>query len=652
MALATATLASEGSSPGKSEGYVSSWMSYLREPSPVSDLPTPDRLVLVAVLADETTVRLGPAHFYPQSAVYRMEDGNIEVPESTKGLDGVYTTDTGCYRVMSEPEYADLKRREEERLSAKASAAISSPRASRAPLPIPDPMPIKAMATLSVNPAPIGCGMHAKMATVIAVGPRNIAASVQRAKAIAETARGNNNVVTYVVLGAADDAEAQAALAIDGQCVLLAGANELRALQPRDARRAMRLYLAKATLLECIPGSGMGTSDDGSGGVWTLPTSPVPLNGTLAALASRGKLSEIEWKDALNAQWTDWYTRYNAGSGPLVPADAELLRAYTSFSTKPATPPLAWAAPNSSAVLGNSDGPPFGFTDQTLSWRHEWPEPRERWSSTGGGYASVYWTVTTWCTNTQAALRHQPPLLDLQAEADELQDDVSTTLASLVAYTAPGGDEPFKTRFNDLKGTLGPVVMGGGDGKEPLRVTWWTVPDRTGGVLMLLPESYVRHVLAVYNVRARTSHGEPLLCATGFLVLADADALHINFGGVQPGEVEEMRRSFGKRLWIPNGATARDAAAAVEGLSKSPEAAEGLKSFRTQMDSDAAQSSAMLMPGDRVPATGERTVYYTLGTSEDHLSGLRVRWILPEPTAPTLVVDAFEGGAQLAYEIE
>ena len=150
---------------------------------------------------------------------------------------------------------------------------------------------------------------------------------------------------------------------------------------------------------------------------------------------------------------------------------------------------------------------------------------------------------------------------------------------------------------------------------------------------MLLPEAYVRHVLEAYNASAPEFATEAMLCVTGLLLLADADSL--------PMRSEDI---LGRRLWIPSDLSRDLNQMAAEFEDRL--AQDATRSFRTQMDTDALQSSSHINPGGRVAVDGCE-VYYTRVTSSDHLSGLRVRWALPDATSPTLVVD---GDAQKAYE--
>lgn len=636
----------------------SSWLAYLTAPSglPPPELPTPEEWVMAALLEDGRTVNLGDARFYPVSRTYRLVEGSLSVAEETLGLDGVYTTDSGRYRILAADQFEALKKLEAQQAASAAAAAISS----GSPLAPIDAAavqraatPTAAMAALSVvdqAPAPVGCSAHAKMSTLIAVGPSNVDLAARRAKSVADMARANNNVVTFVVLGVANDAEAAAALALPTPRVFLAGANELRALGSRAARGAIRLYLREAVLLAFADASSL---DDGAG-AWMLPASSVPLDGTLAALEPRGDLSFAAWKRALNAQWRSWYARFHDDSAELDTRDTELLRAYTSFPRVARHPPLVGFPAGATALLHTLDGPPFGLIDHAIAWtpgRSDadlWPLPCERWACAGRGGASVYWSACSWCHNTQAAMRAGAPALDAQLTLDDLQYDVMTTLATLLTHTRPGGAQPYKARLESMHGVLGPVVLAGRASNEPMRVTWWTLKDAPS-LLVLLPEAYVRAALPDYAMRLSGAHDEALLASSGLLALAAVDELPIQFAGLTDVELDGERTVFGPRIWAPTGSAPVDWLKAAQGI---PDARDALVVYRTQQDAEADRLAARLAPGQRVGGFTDHLVFYTSSHSDDQLDGLRVRWAFAagQRDKPTLDVDTHASGRQLPYE--
>lgn len=652
-----------------STSALASWYDYLTAPAEGGpEQPTGEEFVLAAVLADETIVKIDDkARFYAGTRTYRSVGAKLELPEAARGADGVYTIDSGIYRVMTAIEYTATKRAEAARAEAVASAAVSSPRATRASSPARTPASLGVgIAQLSLSSASTGCGAHAKMVTLVAVGPRHIRRALERAAPVLEQARRANNETVTIVLGVADEREAEEALRVKGRSVLLAGAHELAHLA-QGLTGPMRAYLRHALLLDCVAGSAAGMSANGGGGAWALPADAVPLDALPLALESRGVADLVEWKDALNRQWREWFARFERAQGAALDEDdAALLAAYTSFPTAAATkrhPPLPELPADATAVVGLRHAPPFGGVDHTIRWSiakgaggayRAWPEPAARWASTGGGSASVYWSLVTWCGSTSAALRAAapPPVLDLHTDEDELQAEVETTLVSLLTYAAPDGTQPFLARFDDLQGVVGPVVLGGRDDAQPMRCVWWALPDRAGGVLMLLPEAYVQMAMEGYAAQTPSTHGQSYLASQGFLALADADALPMQFSGVEPTEYDAELSAFGRRLWIPNGATEREASEAAVAVDSAPKAAAAVPTFRLQRDAELAQSGGALVPGARIPSAAARSTWFTSASSDEALSGLRVRWVrsATAPHLPTLDVDTYGGGAQLAYE--
>ena len=576
----------------------SSWLNYLTAPGPGTavDLPAPDKLVLVAVLDDGRTANLGPALYYPTSGVYRMIEGALEVTESTRGKDGVFVTDTGRYRVMTMFEHSSLRRDEAAAATRAAAAAIAPP-----PAPKATDAALRASTSLSaltISPAATGCSAHAQMATVVAVGPTHIALSLERIRPLIEIARSNHNHVTIVVLGVANDAEAEAALAVPTPRLFLAGANELETLRGRKTVGPRRVYLREAVLIGLVRGSGTGYAADGSNGVWCLPASPVPLDGSLdgslAAVEPRADKTMVQWHLALNTQWRDWYTRYEKNIA-LDERDNALLRAYTSFQTLPVHPPVASLPAKSTTLLASGGGPSFGAVDHSILWRegrkadHLWPSPCERWASTPVTTiaASPYWAVATWCHNTQSALRMPRPTFDLQLTLDDLQYDMWTTLATLALHKRKSGEAAPTRIVQRLKGTLGPVILAGRANDEPMRVSWWTDEEECGTTTILMPEAYVHVVLADYNVKLASGNTRALLCSQGFLCLANADEIPVEFTGVTAGELDGERAAFGPRLWhSPSGGIQ----GALGELHDAPQPSKGLVVYRSQTDADQLSS--------------------------------------------------------------
>jgi len=604
-------------------------------------MPTPDTYVMIALLDDGGSARLGTARYYPVSQTFRLAEGNLEVPAAARGIDDVYSTDSGHYRIMTPSQHLELKKQEAMAAAEAAQVAITPK--------LPVPMPITHMASLNISPpapAPTGCGLHAQISTVIAVGPANVELAARRAEPLAMLARKNNNVVTHVVLGAATDADALAALQLPTPRVFLAGANELVALRDRSATGPIRQYLKEAVLVASISPTAKVDSSDPDQVLWLLPASPVPLDGTLAALVQQMRRTLLIWSIALNTQWREWYERYNGTRDTLNAEEEALLRAYTSFPVVQRHPPLSGLTRSAMGLIGTIEGAPVGLVDHTIGWAPQkkggyWPVPSSRWATTGTPTrdGSVYWAVASWCMNTQAAVRVPPPLLDHQLTFNDLEYDVTQVLATLLTHTLQGGARPYRAGMTRMKGVLGPVVVAGRGGNEPMRLTYWTL-EGAPAVTLMLPEAYAQDVLSDYNVTL----GERVLLSTqGFSLLARSDEVAIAFSGLSDAELDSERTLFGSRLWVHAKSGAPPLAVVLPAVP-----ARAMIAYRTQLDAN-AKPNDLIVPGTRVVDNAGAQSYYTVTTSEDSLCGLRVCWSSAEGR-PILDVDTFEGGAQVAYE--
>ena len=118
-----------GSGSNASAGWLpaSDAFSYLWDSSPASGvgsgvLPSvPEQVseetyVLLTELedGDKTLVQIGNAKYYHESKTYRMVDGSVELPVSARNAEGLFVVETGRYRVMTEEEHAESKRKKAE----------------------------------------------------------------------------------------------------------------------------------------------------------------------------------------------------------------------------------------------------------------------------------------------------------------------------------------------------------------------------------------------------------------------------------------------------------------------------------------------------------------------------------------------------------
>lgn len=534
----------------------------------------------------------------------------------------------------SQQEHTALKRGEAARAVREASNAIESPPAATNTV-------LRASTSLSaltIKPAPIGCSPHAQMATVIAIGPAHIRLALAHINPIIKCARANDNIVTVVVLGVQDNNEAEAALKTPIPRILLAGARELKVLRKRDDNGFVRNYLHEAVLVGLVQGSVEGYGDDGLNGVWCLPSAPVPLDKSTEAIEPRGDKTMAKWQLAINTQWSGWYTRYNQKTTELDEKDISLLQAYTSFPEYPRHPPVSQLPRLSIALMAMDSGPVFGTIDHTILWRggirlnELLPFPCKKWATTSRPGGSPYWAVASWCTNTQSALKTSAPSPDVELTFDQLQYDVLCTTRTAIALLKRAEDVEMP------RGVLGPVVLAGRSNNEPMRVSWWTSAEGTP-LLMLLPEAYVHIALKDYDSKHVAGQRQALLCSQGFLVLANEDEVPIKFAvaGLTASEPDGKRAALGPRLWH-----VRETAinSALLELHDAPAPRDGRVSYRTQTDAEADWARGLLKVGARVGTSRTHSVFYTNTTSEDQLSGLRVRWT--GPYWPVLDVDTVQ----------
>ena len=620
-------------------------MSFLT--TPVStDVPAPEPYVLVAVLDNGKTANLGMAQHFPARKVYRMMNGSLEVAEWTRGLDGVFVTDSGRYRVLTQHEHTLLKRKEAARETRAAAVAIAPPPPARVDTVMKASTSLSA---LTIKPAAVGCGLQAQKATVFAVGPKHIELAMARIRPLIEMARNNKNVVTIVVLGVENDAEAEAAAKVPTPRIFMAGARELDVLRNRKTHGPTRVYLQEAVLIGLVRGSVLDYGDDGSNGVFCLPAHPVPLDGSLSAIEPRAGKHMAQWISALNSQWLSWYKRYDNTITVLDDRETALLSAYTSFPQQALHPHTKWLPHGSTALTASgSNGQTFGVVDHTIKWRDGrkpeelWPEPCRRWTATpSAGSTSPYWSVATFCGNTSAALCAPMPALDVQLTLQDVEYDTFVTLATLKTRNVASSLEL-------LKGVIGPIILAGRGDEEPMRVTQWRT-NQQENLVLLLPESYVQFVLSDYATAHGTQHGKPLICSQGFLALANADVVPVEFSNLTDVEQPDERDRFGARIWRVPKTTGAGAGLALDGLRNLPDALSGLAAYRTQLDADADSFRLLLRPGQRVGTSSTHSVFYTSTVSNDALCGLLVRWSL-DGGRPTLDSDTEAGGLQTAYE--
>jgi hypothetical protein len=241
-------------------------------------------------------------------------------------------------------------------------------------------------------------------------------------------------------------------------------------------------------------------------------------------------------------------------------------------------------------------------------------------------------------------MRTPLPSLDVQLTLDDLQYDVWSTLATLALYAQKEREATALGLLQQFRGVLGPVVLAGRGNNESMRVSYW-IKNNGAPMIMLIPEAYVQVVLADYNSKRPSGHGQALLCSQGFLVLSNVRQVPIEFSGLTPSELDGERVAFGPRLWS---VSHESMDSVLPELHSNPEQRNGLVAYRTQSDADAEWTRGLLQPGARVGTSATHSIFYTNTTSDDQLSGLRVCWAAGD--RPVLDVDTVSHGAQSVYE--
>jgi hypothetical protein len=244
-------------------------------------------------------------------------------------------------------------------------------------------------------------------------------------------------------------------------------------------------------------------------------------------------------------------------------------------------------------------------------------------------------------------------MLDRSLQETDYQYDVSLTLSSLLTHEI-NGVKPFESIFAEMRGLVGPRVRGGRDGTEWLRAIYWTHASMQGGALMLLPEAYIKMMLANYDQDLkRPGDNPPTLCSQGFMVLPSDEVIPIKVPGRTLDEQEYVANSMGPRIWT---LCKRGVRSCYQMDTHHEAALESMKNklpVWTSLLKDSLGDVALeLHPGDRVPSGPERTILYTSTSSLDGLAGLCVRWTLADSNLPTLDVDsALDSGVQAQFEI-
>ena len=132
-------------------------------------------------------------------------------------------------------------------------------------------------------------------------------------------------------------------------------------------------------------------------------------------------------------------------------------------------------------------------------------------------------------------------------------------------------------------------------GAEVLRTVQWD--RRDSSFLTLLPEAYVRHVLADYDRSfVELASPGPHTVLSSFLILPDDDVVLLRFPDLTGAEQVDAANELGNRIW------------------KLPSKKVAFPILRTAS------------PGTRVDTVENQSVFFTVSDGEDALEGLVVRW--------------------------
>lgn len=434
--------------------------------------------------------------------------------------------------------------------------ALARARRSTTPMPIPEPT---------------GCALKGVTKTVITIpveSAERLDATLRLAKKSIDIALTNGNDVHLVMLGASAatatrmvDFKTNGVQWIPAQNVHLVPGNlsELKALSREQATQ----YLQLCTPVVALGGEG----PELDGAMWAM------MRGQRGVCKDRSK-----WRDATLARWNDVLNHVK-----MMGTDDYL----KWLSTQPTDVPAFYMDPEfltDGATLVRPSSNVFSCTRRHLSVSPGLMLSDAEWSE----LTPCSWHVSTWCGSTAAALA--PPrmaYMDKSVTLDELQYDVNVVLTTLIQ----SGVKDFLT----LRGTLGPRVVAGRQGAEVLRTVQWD--RRDSSFLTLLPEAYVRHVLADYDRSfVELASPGPHTVLSSFLILPDDDVVLLRFPDLTGAEQVDAANELGTRIW------------------KLPSKKVAFPALRTAS------------PGTRVDTVENQSVFFTVSDGDDALEGLVVRW--------------------------
>lgn len=390
-------------------------------------------------------------------------------------------------------------------------------------------------------------------------------------------------------------------------------------------------YMLSAKLVAFVPWHD-DEADDSLNGTWLASSGmchesivgKLLVDGTVSGKrffveSSKALLSPRDWERELDRQFTQFYLNFheNRVDKKLWTAIVALGAEAHSFGEVELPMPISFG-PRAVGIFGARSAP-FAITCRTVRWtKDDYPITGARWVRLARGQMS--WGIISHCTRTARAMSPHPDLLERNVPFNELQLDVSIALASLLEFKDNLAldrlqSTPFKNGVQNLKGILGPCVKMGVAGQAH-RVVWWKSRGVQGGVIMMLPELYVRLAFTDYLVGSgQHTEGARAVCC-GYLSLDTRDVVPLNVKGIHVEELEP------RVFWI-RGSTHWSELTTGETI------------------------------GAELGDSSQYKLYYYSSTSMDGLSGLRVRvtFAKGDHSAPTLDADlTAESGLQFPFE--
>lgn len=436
-----------------------------------------------------------------------------------------------------------------------------------------------------------------------------------------------------------------------------------------DEGGALNEYARAAKLVAFVPAAGENGAAMGDRGFWLLSRGTGLPDGSnivgrmpYDAKGSKERFEVTwtephfeapaqarEWADALNKQFSDWLSDTNRRDAPAACCATRMTAAFAAMGcTKSdcgptdaqALEPLAGLGVGAVGMLSASTPPaPFAVARGALRWAGERPVTRALWTV---GVADVFapsmsFALGTFCAGTADTMRVH---LALRGRAgghvvgEECGPKAQVTQALrtlLLAQDALADSVP------QMVGVVGPCVV---DGDAPgcvLRATWWLAPDAEEGVLMLLPETFLRSCLDEYTRPLERPHGTAALSTEGLLVLPDERRVSAADEGEDPPLVWRLAVDAKGTAPAPGLDTHRGA---LKNFADAPLVSPALPRRATQQYTSAAvETQRQLHSGTPIEAQLAARLYYVVSDAESALEGLRIRWIDAEAAKGMPLVD-------------